>query len=148
MSPGIPSCASITMRRPVAPVRSARRTPGRKTRRANSPSGHKSTTRPFKLRATGRKPPSSKPNTPRQAGIEGTHTQAIRRCGLRQFRYIGQAKTHVQHVLTATAVNPVRVAAWLEGPCSPWPAHVPRRRQRSGISVVRLHPPVSLVASL
>jgi transposase len=50
----------------------------------------------------------------RRAGIEGTHTQAIRRCGLRHCRYIGQAKTHVQHVLTATAINLVRVAAWLE----------------------------------
>jgi transposase len=51
----------------------------------------------------------------RRAGIEGTHTQAIRRCGARHCRYLGHAKTHVQHVLTATAVNLVRVAAWLEG---------------------------------
>jgi Transposase DDE domain/Transposase domain (DUF772) len=50
----------------------------------------------------------------RRAGIEGTHTQAIQRCGLRQCRYIGQAKTHLQHVLTTTALNLVRVAAWLE----------------------------------
>ncbi len=51
----------------------------------------------------------------RRAGIEGTHTQAIRRCGVRQYRYAGQAKTQLQHVLTATALNLVRVAAWLEG---------------------------------
>jgi transposase len=44
-----------------------------------------------------------------RAGIEGTHEQAIRRCGLRQCRYIGQAKTHLQHVLTATAINLVRL---------------------------------------
>lgn len=50
-----------------------------------------------------------------RAGIEGTHEQAIRRCGLRRCRYIGQAKTHLQHVITATAINVVRVAAWLEG---------------------------------
>jgi len=50
-----------------------------------------------------------------RAGIEGTHTQAIRRCGLRQCRYIDQAKTRLQHVITATAINVVRVAAWLEG---------------------------------
>jgi transposase len=50
----------------------------------------------------------------RRAGVEGTHTQAIRRCGLRQRRSIGHAKTHLQHVLTATALNLVRVAAWLE----------------------------------
>ena len=49
-----------------------------------------------------------------RAGIEGTHEQAIRRCGLRQSRYIGLAKTHLQHIITATALNVVRVAAWLE----------------------------------
>jgi transposase len=49
-----------------------------------------------------------------RAGIEGTPSQAIRRCGLRQCRDVGHAKTHVQHVLTATALNLVRVAAWWE----------------------------------
>jgi transposase len=50
-----------------------------------------------------------------RAGIEGTHEQAIRRCGLRRSRYIGQAKIHLQHVITATAINVVRVTSWLEG---------------------------------
>jgi transposase len=49
-----------------------------------------------------------------RAGIEGTQSQAVRRCGARQCRYIGQAKTRLQHVLTAAALNLVRVAAWLE----------------------------------
>ena len=49
-----------------------------------------------------------------RAGVEGTPSQAIRRCGLRQCRYVGHAKTHLQHVLTATALNLVRVAAGLE----------------------------------
>ncbi len=48
-----------------------------------------------------------------RAGIEATHEQAIRRCGLRQSRYIGMAKTHLQHLLTATALNFVRVGEWL-----------------------------------
>jgi transposase len=47
-----------------------------------------------------------------RAGIEGTHEQAIRRCGLRHCRYIGLAKTHLQHVITAAAVNLVRIADW------------------------------------
>ncbi len=50
-----------------------------------------------------------------RAGIEGTHTQAIRRCGLRQCRYLGRAKTHLQHVITAAAVNFVRLAEWFAG---------------------------------
>lgn len=50
-----------------------------------------------------------------RAGIESTHEPAIRRCGLRRCRDIGQANTHVQHVITATAINLVRVAALLAG---------------------------------
>src|SRR3954447_8031015 len=50
-----------------------------------------------------------------RAGIEGTHEQAIRRCGLRQCRYIGQAKAHLQHLLTAAAINLVRLSEWWEG---------------------------------
>jgi transposase len=50
-----------------------------------------------------------------RAGIEGTLSQAVRLAGLRRARYIGLAKTHLQHLLTATAVNLLRVAAWLIG---------------------------------
>ena len=50
-----------------------------------------------------------------RAGVESTHEQAIRRCGLRQCRYIGLAKTHLQHVITATAINLIRVGQWLAG---------------------------------
>jgi hypothetical protein len=47
-----------------------------------------------------------------RAGIEGTHAQAIRRCGLRRCRYIGLAKRRLQHVITAVAVNLVRISEW------------------------------------
>ena len=50
-----------------------------------------------------------------RAGIEGTHAQAINRCGLRRCRYLGLAKTHLQHVITAAAINLVRVAEWFAG---------------------------------
>src|SRR5450631_1504820 len=38
---------------------------------------------------------------------------------LRRARYFGQAKTHLQHVLTAAAINLVRLTAWFAGdiPC-------------------------------
>ena len=48
-----------------------------------------------------------------RAGIESTHAQGIRRVGLRQSRYIGIAKTHLQHVFSALALNLVRVDAWI-----------------------------------
>jgi transposase len=48
-----------------------------------------------------------------RAGIEGTHSQAVRRMGLRRARYDGLDKTHLQHVLTAVAINLVRIDAVL-----------------------------------
>ncbi len=50
-----------------------------------------------------------------RAGVESTHAQAIRRCDLRHCRYIGLAKTALQHVVTVIAVNLVRVIDWLAG---------------------------------
>jgi transposase len=51
----------------------------------------------------------------RRAGVEGTISQGTRRCGLRRSRYLGLAKTHLGHVLTAAALNFVRVADWVAG---------------------------------
>jgi transposase len=50
-----------------------------------------------------------------RAGIEATHGQAVRRCGLRRCRYIGLAKTHLQHIISAAAINLVRIGNWVNG---------------------------------
>ena len=50
----------------------------------------------------------------RRAGIEGTLSQGVRASGLRRSRYRGLAKTHVQHVATAVAINVDRIVAWLD----------------------------------
>ncbi|MFI6006917.1 transposase, partial [Streptomyces sp. NPDC051366] len=50
-----------------------------------------------------------------RAGVEGTISQGIRAFGLRRSRYRGQAKTAVQHLLTATAINLTRLDAWTTG---------------------------------
>ena len=50
-----------------------------------------------------------------RAGVESAHAQGIRRCDLRHARYIGLPKVHLQHVLTAAALNMVRVGEWLAG---------------------------------
>ncbi|MGW2378326.1 transposase [Kitasatospora sp. NPDC001683] len=47
-----------------------------------------------------------------RAGVEGTIHQAIAATGVRQTRYIGLRKTHLAHVLTATAINLIRLDAW------------------------------------
>jgi hypothetical protein len=49
----------------------------------------------------------------RCAGVEGTLSQAVRSYGLRFARYWGAAKTHLQHVATAAALNIDRIVAWL-----------------------------------
>ena len=50
-----------------------------------------------------------------RAGIEGTHSQAVRTMGLRRSRYIGLRKTHLGHVAVAAAVNLLRLMSWLRG---------------------------------
>ncbi len=50
-----------------------------------------------------------------RAGVEGTLSQGVRAYELRETRYIGLAKTHLQHILTAASINIVRVVAWLSG---------------------------------
>jgi transposase len=50
-----------------------------------------------------------------RAGVEGTLSQGIRAFGLRQARYRGLAKVHLQHVATAAAMNVARLTDWLDG---------------------------------
>jgi transposase len=50
-----------------------------------------------------------------RAGIEGTHSQAVRAMGLRRSRYIGLHKTHLAHVAIAAAVNAIQLMSWLRG---------------------------------
>ena len=50
-----------------------------------------------------------------RAGVESSLSQGVRRFALRQSRYIGLVRTHLQQVLTATAMNVVRVIDWLRG---------------------------------
>ena len=60
-------------------------------------------------------PPAFKEAYARRAGVEGTLSQAVHRAGLRQARYVGLAKTHLQHLATAAALNMVRLGAWWAG---------------------------------
>lgn len=48
-----------------------------------------------------------------RAGIEGTLSQGIATSGMRRSRYLGEARTHFQHVATATALNVLRMVSWL-----------------------------------
>ncbi|GHO77816.1 hypothetical protein KSD_55870 [Ktedonobacter sp. SOSP1-85] len=59
--------------------------------------------------------PEWKKRFERRAGIEGTISQGTRGFGLRRSRYISEAKTHLQHILTACAINLVRFDAWQAG---------------------------------
>ena len=68
-----------------------------------------------------------------RAGVEGTISQAVGRCGLRRSRYRGLAKTSLQHQLTGAAINLARIDAHLTGQ--------PRARTRTRTShFARLRP--------
>jgi hypothetical protein len=49
----------------------------------------------------------------KRAGVEGTIAQSVRTTEVRRARYIGQAKTHLQHLMSATIMNVVRMLRWL-----------------------------------
>ena len=51
----------------------------------------------------------------KRSGIEGTISQGVRAFDLRVCRYLGIEKTHVQHLLIATAMNVVRLFQWQMG---------------------------------
>ena len=68
----------------------------------------------------------------KRAGIEGTISQAVRVTRLRRTRYIGLAKTHLGHILTAVAVNLLRIGAWLAG--------IPRAKTRQSAFVALMTP--------
>ncbi|MFE4515701.1 transposase [Kitasatospora sp. NPDC056783] len=47
-----------------------------------------------------------------RAGVEGTVRQALAVTGSRRTRYRGLAKTHLEHVYSAVALNLIRLDAW------------------------------------
>ncbi len=51
----------------------------------------------------------------RTRGHRRDHFAGVRTCDLRRARYIGQARTHLQRVLTAVALNVVRLTDWGAG---------------------------------
>ena len=51
----------------------------------------------------------------KRAGIEGTISQGTRAFDLRRSRYLGLAKTHLQHLAIGAAMNLTRVVTWWMG---------------------------------
>jgi Transposase DDE domain len=50
-----------------------------------------------------------------RAGVEGTIHQAVAVTDMRHARYRGLAKTHLEHVYSAVALNLIRLDAWFNG---------------------------------
>jgi hypothetical protein len=50
-----------------------------------------------------------------RAGVEGTIRQAVAVTDTRHARYRGLAKTHLEHVYSAVALNLIRLDAWFNG---------------------------------
>jgi hypothetical protein len=68
-----------------------------------------------------------------RAGVESSLSQGIRGFDLRRSRYIGLARTHLQQLLNATAMNVVRVIVWF------WGEPLGERRRKPG-HLARLAP--------
>ena len=50
-----------------------------------------------------------------RAGVEAVFSQGVRAYGMRQSRYRGLQKTHLQQLATAAAIDLVRVGQWMAG---------------------------------
>jgi len=59
----------------------------------------------------------------RRAGIEGTLSRGLRTCERRRTRSIGLTRVQQGHILTAAALNVLRLGEWV--------AHVPRAKTRT-----------------
>lgn len=68
-----------------------------------------------------------------RAGIEGTISQATRAFQLRTARFIGTAKTTLQHLATAAAINLSRIYLW-------WSGVTPEYSRSSPILDLKAHP--------
>jgi transposase len=58
---------------------------------------------------------ASKKQYAQRSGIEGTISLGVRAFDLRRTRFIGLAKTHLQHILIACGMNLMLLARWLNG---------------------------------
>ena len=115
MSPAIRCFGSVLTGPPVAPVppgtvcTAAKDAPRQLTVR---PQAHHEAIQAARQR---QETPEFKAQYAFRSGVESSLSQGIRRFALRQSRYRGLARTHLQQLLTATAMNIVRVIAWLKG---------------------------------
>lgn len=76
--------------------------------------------------------PQFQQNYARRAGVEGTISQGVGRFDLRRTRYFGLAKTHLQHIATACAINLSRFFDWSN--------HATKARTRtSSFAKLRVH---------
>ncbi len=67
-----------------------------------------------------------------RSGVEATISQAVRCLPLRQSRYCGMAKVQLQELVTATALNCLRLHAYVEGVPRgiTWVSHLTRLKRR------------------
>src|SRR5262245_42652687 len=99
----MPTSSSASTRRPAAPAPPAARGPRRLT--LHPPDRHRAL---LAARARQRAPDFPARYAAR-AGVEGTIAQGVNVCDLRHARYRGLAKTRLQHLVSAAALNVARL---------------------------------------
>ena len=68
------------------------------------------------------------------SGSRGNNRPSVRSCDVRRSRYMGAAKTHLQHLMTGAVINVLRMLNWL--------AEVPKAKTRPSPFVRMYRPPV------
>ena len=114
---GAPVSMSRLLQRIACPARSvlAAHAPRRAVAHAPSPSKHAREHELLRVARSRQQTEDFAALYAQRAGIEGAISQGVRAFGLRQARYRGLRKTHLQDVATATAMNLSRLHHWFEG---------------------------------
>ena len=110
------------------PARCATAAPARPNPDAGSPSNPRPNTKPSNTPAAPKPPPRGRTTTKHATASKPPSPKAPPATRLRRARYRGHAKTHLQHVLTATAMNLTRLDAWLTEHTHAEHPHIPLRR--------------------
>jgi hypothetical protein len=97
--PGVSACVRVRSMKPFSKLAKCRKWPTGKLTMIDVPAS---------------KEPSRRGSEP-SVCVEGTLSQGIRAFGLRKCRYFGLAKTSLQEILAATAMNMIRAYYWFAG---------------------------------
>lgn len=122
---GIPIIIFVLHRQPVLPVQSASNALVPETGPRNMTLHPKAEHEALQARREFQTTAAFQQQYNARAGIEGTISQSVWRTDIRHARYIGLAKTDLQHVLCAAAINLYRITDYIAQQMNPEAERLP-----------------------